>query len=96
MPRFPPQDRDYEGSSESLLDYLRFVVVEVVTPSVTAKVARWMERVCSGLINALYTAKHPVHPKEEPAEWRAWVDSSVIMYVHNATVLEVCGTPHAR
>ena len=42
-------DQDYADSDESLLDYLRYVVIEVVVPCTTARVVRWMDSILTVL-----------------------------------------------
>ena len=90
-----PNSKDYptsgaDGEKASLLDYLRYVVIEVVVPDMTRRVVQWMDDVLTDLIQHLYDSGHPRAPtdKEGLAQWKEWVGSSVIMYVHNACVLE--------
>eukprot|EP00667_Euglena_gracilis_P000041 EG_transcript_41 len=77
--------KETELGGGSFLSYLRYIVVEVVTPTTTVGVVKWMDAVVSKILNHLHLAKHPTG---NSSDWEAWIKQSIIVYVHNASVLE--------
>ena len=83
-----PASRDGEMS---MLRFLRYVVIEVVAPSATTRVVKWMDRIVGDIISHLCQTKHPIDPSESSTncnKWKEWIATSVIAYIHNACVLE--------
>ena len=54
---FPDDDVDECG--ESMLNYLRYVVVEVVTDSTTVEVVKWMHKIVNSIVDHLHAVHHP-------------------------------------
>ena len=80
-----PDEKDSDSAAGSLLEYLRYVVVEVVTDATTVSVVTWMHRIVNSVVDHLHGAHHPT---TDPHAWRSWIKESVIVYLHNANVLQ--------
>jgi len=74
-----------EDENFSLLAYLRYIVVEVVAPTTTVGVVKWMDAVVCQILNSLYDAGHPTGNTKD---WQQWIRESIIVFVHNASVLD--------
>ena len=56
-----------------------------MTDTTTAAVVKWMHRIVNSIVDHLHRAGHPT---ADPHSWRSWIKESVIIYLHNANVLQ--------